>query len=307
MAAPNEPALIAVDWGTTNRRGHLIDEDGTIMETQADGLGLLNVEGGRFEAAFEALIAPWTAAHGTLPALLSGMVGAKTGWREAPYCPLPTGFDDLADRLERAPSDHPVWIVPGVKTCDEAGVPDVMRGEEIQALAAAGKAKSCLVVLPGTHSKWVRIADGRIVAFTTFMTGDLYAAILNHTVLRKAGRGPKRNPDAFAEGVDTGYARHGALTHILFGARSRDLFDEISDGDVPDYLSGLLIGAELAHALATHAERAVKLVGGDALRQKYSDALLRCGVTVETAEPASIGRTYRDLAMRAGIFGQARP
>jgi len=304
MTSSNERALIAVDWGTTNRRGYLIDGDGTIMGTQTDGLGLMNIGDGRFEAAFEALIAPWTAAHGPLPALLSGMVGAKSGWREAPYCPLPAGFDDLANRLERVPSDRPVWIVPGVSTRDEAGVPDVMRGEEIQALAAAGTAGSCLVVLPGTHSKWIRVAGGRLAGFATFMTGDLYAAILNHTVLQKEERGPKRNTDAFAEGVDTGYARPGALTHVLFGARSRDLFEEISDGDVPDYLMGLLIGTELASALAAYEERTVQLVSGDFFRQPYRDALERCGVTVETVDPDAIGRAYRDLAVRAGILGR---
>ena len=305
MAAANEPVLIAVDWGTTNRCGYLIDAAGTVIDTKTDGLGLMNIKDGRFEAAFETLVAPWIAAHGPLPALLSGMVGAKTGWREAPYCPLPAGFDDLASQLVQAPSDRPVWIVPGVEARDAAGMPDVMRGEEVQALAAAGKAGSRLVVLPGTHSKWVRVADGRIAGFTTYMTGDIYAAILNHTVLRKEVRGPKRNPDAFAGGVAAGYDCHGALMHILFGARSRDLFGEISDGDVPDYLMGLLIGAELASALTTYKERSATLVSGDFYREPYRAALERYDVRVEIADADGIGCSYYDLAERAGIFGAA--
>lgn len=305
MAPANEPVLIAVDWGTTNRCGYLIDAAGTVIDTKTDGLGLMNIKDGRFEAAFETLVAPWIAAHGPLPALLSGMVGAKTGWREAPYCPLPAGFDDLASQLVQAPSDRPVWIVPGVEACDAAGMPDVMRGEEVQALAAAGKEGSRLVVLPGTHSKWVRVAGGRITGFTTYMTGDLYAAILNHTVLRKEVRGPKQNPDAFADGVAAGYDRHGELTHLLFGARSRDLFGDISDGDVPDYLMGLLIGAELASALAIYKERTVSLVCGDFYREPYRTALERYGLSVETAGPNANDRTYFDLAERAGILHAA--
>lgn len=301
MPVGDKPVLIAIDWGTTNRRGHLIGEDGTIISSKSDGLGLMNVEDRRFEAAFDSLTSQWIATHGPLPALLSGMVGAKTGWREAPYCPLPAGYDDLARRLVRVSSDRPVWIIPGVETRDAAGMPDVMRGEEVQALSATGSTGAHLVVLPGTHSKWVRVVDGRITGFTTYMTGDLYAAILDHTVLRKENRGPKGNPDAFCDGLDAGHDRHDALPHLIFGARSRDLFGEITDGDVPDHLMGLLIGAELASATAIYEDRNVTLVSGDFYRDPYRTALERCGVSVTTAEPDAIGRTYRDLAARAGI------
>lgn len=298
-------SLIAIDWGTTNRRGVLIGPDGGVLETREDGLGLANIADGGFEAAFDALAAPWVSAHGPLPALLSGMVGASTGWREAAYCDLPTGLDDLAGKLERVPGARPVWIVPGVSTQDETGMPDVIRGEEIQALAATGPDESGLIVLPGTHSKWLLMEAGRIVGFRSYMTGDLHAAILNHTIIAKlADGGGRGDTGAFAQGVAVGHAHHGDLTHILFGARSRVLFGELPPADVSDYLSGLLIGAEIASALARHqtSDNTIKLMGSDALSALYRQALEACGVQVVFGGTYRVACTYREVALRAGIL-----
>lgn len=296
-------SLIAIDWGTTNRRGYLIDKDGVVIDTREDGLGLANVADGWFQEAFDDLVASWTNACGVLPALLSGMVGASTGWREAAYCDLPTGLDDLAARLERVPGERPIWIVPGVSTHDETGMPDVIRGEEVQALAATGSDESGLIVLPGTHSKWVRMEAGRIVGFRTFMTGDLHAAILNHTIIAKlaAGAGGS-DADVFIQGVAVGRAHHSDLTHILFGARSRVLFGELSPEGVSDYLSGLLIGAEIASALQTQAEGAIKLIGSDALSAFYHRALEAYQAKVSVVKTDRLGQIYREIAQRAGIL-----
>ncbi len=300
-----QPMLIAMDWGTTNRRGYLIGSDGAVMDSRADGLGLTNVEVGGFQAAFDAMVSSWTDAYGALPALLSGMVGASTGWREAPYCNLPVGLDELATELVRAPGDRPVWIVPGVSGRGVADMPDVIRGEEIQAIAAAGSDPNALIVLPGTHSKWVQMEAGRIVGFKTFMTGDLHAAILNHTVVsvlaaaETAGAG-----DSFEQGVTNGRARHGELTHILFGARSRVLFGELAAEDVSDYLSGLLIGAEIAAALDSvgTVAKSVLVAGNDTLAALYRCALAHCGVDARVADGEAIGETYWQVAKRAGLL-----
>ncbi len=297
--------LIAVDWGTTNRRGYLIGQDGGVLETHEDNLGLVNVEGSAFQAAFDALVAPWISAHGVLPSLMSGMVGASTGWREAPYCDLPTGLDELAAKLERVPGDRPIWIVPGVSTHDGTGMPDVIRGEEIQAIAVSGPDEKCWIVLPGTHSKWVHMKGGRIAGFKTFMTGDLHASILNGTIIGKLFLDDEpANPDAFEQGVSIGHAHQRDLTHILFGARSRVLFGELAAGDVSDYLSGLLIGAELAGALRMHEEgdASIKLVGNPVLCALYRRALACCGVAADIVSIEAMGTIYRDIADRAGLL-----
>ena len=247
----------------------------------------------------------WIEAHGSLTALLSGMVGAAKGWVEAPYCSLPAGADQLAGALVRVDPDAPVWIVPGITTLDAQGVPDVIRGEEIQAVAAAGETDRALVVLPGTHSKWVDMQDGQIMAFSTYMTGDLHAAILGHTVIAQLsepdGAGDR---EAFLRGVDIGFSQHGNLTHILFGGRTRVLFGDLAAGAVPDYVSGLLIGAEIASAFSALDGEVptITLVGSDRLCVAYRIALESRGATVIDIAPDAIGRAYADLARRAGLL-----
>ena len=298
-------ALVAVDWGTTNRRGYLLDGNGAILDARKDDLGLVNVKDGRFQEAFEILTAPWIETCGAMPALLSGMVGATKGWTEAPYCPLPAGLDELAGSLERAPSDDQIWIVPGVSTRDRIGVADVIRGEEIQAIAAGGQEDSSLIVVPGTHSKWVHVREGRIIEFTTFMTGDLFGAILNHTVISQLRvKDSIGDQNAFALGVDVGFSHNGELTHVLFGARTRVLFGELAPDAVSDYLSGLLIGAEIAGALSAHGPdvSSVKLIGSEHLCETYRMALESRGAKVSVVGPCAIGRIYADLAKRAGIL-----
>ncbi len=305
VSASYSAALIAVDWGTTNRRGYLLDGNGEILDTRKDDRGLVNVTDGHFQEAFENLTTPWIEAYGPMPAVLSGMVGASTGWKETRYCELPAGLDDLAGALERVPSDHPIWIVPGVTTRDRMDIPDVIRGEEIQAIAAGGSEDNCLIVVPGTHSKWIQIQEGRIVGFTTFMTGDLHFAILNHTVISKLRvRDSSGNQEAFAKGVDIGYSHNGDLTHIVFGARTRALFGELAPEDVSDYLSGMLIGAEIAGAFAALGPNVptVKLVGSEHLCALYRTALENRGANVSAVKADAIGRTYADLARRADIL-----
>lgn len=298
-------ALIAVDWGTTNRRAYLIDGNGRILECRHDDLGLANVAENGFAAAFDRLIAPWAETHRGLPALLSGMVGASTGWREAPYCALPAGLEGLAAKLVRVSASRNVWIVPGAAVRADGAMPDVMRGEEIQAIAAADPDGNSLIVLPGTHSKWVRMAGRRIVGFKTFMTGDLHAAIRNHTVVSLlATAGENIFSDGFDDGVQIGRAQYGELPHILFGARSRVLFGELAPQAVSDYLSGLLIGAEIGSALESFSidGAPVVLVGSGTLPGLYRRALEHCGVGVRMADTEAIGKAYCDLALQAGLI-----
>ena len=175
-AAPKPvPSLIAIDWGTTNRRGYLLNHEGIILDSYFDGDGLTNIRDGAYQASLKILAAPWVAQWGSLPVLMSGMVGASTGWMDAGYCPVPVSIEELSGNLVRAPGSESVWIVPGARTIDKMGIPDVIRGEEIQALSVGGEHTDALVVIPGTHSKWVRVEGQKISWFTTFLTGTYLA------------------------------------------------------------------------------------------------------------------------------------
>ena len=181
--------MIGVDWGTTSFRAFRIARDGTIRDRRTALRGILNVPDSRFADTLRDEIGPWLAA-GEDHVLLSGMIGSRQGWKEAPYLPCPAGAPEIAAALVEIEFDWgQVKLVPGLSATDEAGVAEVMRGEETQVLGVLGAmGGSGLACLPGTHSKWVRVEDGRIVGFTTHMTGEAFGALRGHTILGRMMR-----------------------------------------------------------------------------------------------------------------------
>ena len=169
-AEPSEPALVALDWGTTSLRAWLLDGRGRVLDSARAPRGVMQVAGGDFAGALGDVTAAWP----SLPAIAAGMVGSAQGWVEAPYLPCPASPGDLAGALVQAPGRE-LWIVPGVLRPGDH--PDVMRGEETQIAGALALrpdlAADARLVLPGTHSKWARVSAGRVASFTTYMTGEV--------------------------------------------------------------------------------------------------------------------------------------
>lgn len=268
--------LIAVDWGTTSLRAWLVDGEGRTLKQAASGDGVLNVRDGAFAAALERLVGEWPRA----PILAAGMVGSRQGWVEAPYAECPAGAADLARRTARlkAPGLGAIAIVPGVSRIGADGVPDVMRGEETQVLGAA---RDGLFVLPGTHSKWVTVEAGRIVRFATYMTGEVFAVLSAHSILGRLMSGDSGDEAAFASGVERGAASGRQLLHALFSARSLGLFGLLPQAGVRSYLSGLLIGAEIAGAGEAAARGRIGVIGAPTLAASYGRALALLGWEAE--------------------------
>ena len=279
----------------------LIGADGAVLQRVADGPGILKVENGAFGAALDAMTADW----GRLPVILSGMIGSRQGWREAPYAQCPAGADDIVQALARF--DHagrPVALVPGLAVENDA-MPDVMRGEETQivgALALSGR-DAGLFLLPGTHSKWAEVSGGRIVSFRTFMTGEVFGALKDHTILGRLMRDGAPDAEGFVRGVEEGAALGGAgaLLNRLFATRSYGLMDRLADTALSDYLSGLLIGAEVAEA-TRQVKGVVTIIASAALAQRYTDALRLLGRESTLAPPDCVAAGHWRLARAAGLI-----
>ncbi len=262
-------AAIGLDWGTTNARAYAFARDGSVLWTRAGPWGLAAAQQGEgFAAAFERL----TEGRGGAPAIACGMIGAKGGWREAPYVRAPASLAALADGCVEAAPD--VLIAPGVAQDDP---PDVMRGEEtkILGLAAMG-AGDGIVCLPGTHSKWAEIDGGALARFRTCMTGDLYAAVSRHTILSRSIE-PGEDDAAFERGVEAGLRGAEPFGTLAFRIRARGLLDGASGAAQGSELSGLLIGAELAQAQG-RADAPVKLAAAPPLDEPYARAFEIAGV-----------------------------
>ena len=284
-----QPALLAVDWGTSALRGALLAADGTVLAEHAAPRGLLSVAPGGWAAAFEAEFGAWRAAHPGLPCLMAGMVGSRQGWVEAPYCACPAGLADLAAQLCWLPVDDAgagrIAIMPGLST-DAAGLPDVMRGEETQVFGALRgldllDADQVTLVLPGTHSKWVTVQRGRITGFATHMTGEVYALLRQQSILARLLPADDGlwDAEAFDAGLDSA-ALPGGLLHHLFSVRTLGLFGRAAGPALASRLSGLLIGEEL-RAQAPLAGQPLVLVGSAVLTQRYQRALARRGHTAQ--------------------------
>ena len=264
-------AFLAVDWGTTNRRVYLIGGDGSVEQTERDDRGVLTIEPGAFAAEAGAI----RSRFGDLPMLCAGMIGSNRGWANVPYVDCPAGFDRLAAGVHWVEPGRTA-IVPGLALRTDARA-DVMRGEEVQFLGAAAAGivpLDALLCQPGTHCKWGRLAGGALVDFTTAMTGELFALLRRHSLLSEQLDGPIDDDGAFGEGVEA--ARSRDLLAHLFGARAAMLLGSRSREASASYVSGLLIGSDVAaHGGGEGAE--VHILADPVLGALYGRAIAMTG------------------------------
>jgi 2-dehydro-3-deoxygalactonokinase len=291
-AAPGRPAFIVVDWGTSSFRGWLIAADGTVLSESRGGEGMLHCAG----VGFAPVLAEHRARLGAsaeLPVLICGMAGARQGWVEAPYLKTPTRLDRLHEGAIRIDTPGNVRILPGLAQAREEQ-PDVMRGEETQLLGAIEPGFTGLVCIPGTHSKWVRIVRGEVVEFATYMTGELFAVISQHSILVhaiEAGAAQTADDRAFQDGLTMAKSSPTGLTTSLFRLRAAQLlgFEQRTDGVAR--LSGLLIGSEIADALSRYgAQHGLLLIGAGALGDLYRSALTASGFDVRSVDAERASR-----------------
>ncbi|GHA94880.1 2-dehydro-3-deoxygalactonokinase [Modicisalibacter luteus] len=271
--------LIAIDWGTSNFRAFLVDRNsGEVLDSRRSDAGLRSLSSAEFPHYCAAQVGEWRE-EGRVPVYLAGMVGSKRGWSEAPQLDLPIDADTLAGHVVAALGLENAWIVPGVKVVRPDHV-DVMRGEEIQAFGALSIAntREALCCLPGTHSKWVRLEEGRLVDFVTAMTGELYHVVRFHTLPGEPAReSAEFDASAFHQGLEAA-AHPAGLLHALFEARSRHLYAGLAGEQVGSFISGVMIGSEVRTQRSLHPEAGrVILVGSSALNGLYRLAMQKAG------------------------------
>lgn len=286
---------MVVDWGTTSFRGWLMSANGEALAESRGGEGMLHCVGAGFAPVLRDHLAR-LGAPADAPVLICGMAGARQGWVEAPYLRTPTRLDALHEGAIRIDASGDIRILPGIAQA-RPDRPDVMRGEETQLLGVTEPDFSGLVCIPGTHSKWIRIEAGHIVEFSTYMTGELFSVVSQHSILAHAieGTGPLPvDSGPFRDGLSAALAQPTALTASLFRLRAAQLlgFEQRADGAAR--LSGLLIGAELADALQRLGPiLSVRLIAAGSLGRLYAAALTAQGIDVTAVDA--------ELASRLGL------
>jgi 2-dehydro-3-deoxygalactonokinase len=303
------PVLIAIDWGSSSFRAYLMAPNGEILDEVASGDGIGSVAAGAYPATLKRLIGRWLEANPSLPVVASGMVGSRHGWREAAYVKCPAGPREVATQLTPVEADsRRVHLAAGLSYVDEAAQPDVMRGEETEIFGVADSGAR-LIVLPGSHSKWAKVNGDRVVAFKTFVTGELFAALRDHTVAGAFARAaPAKSPgEAFALGVRRGAAAvacegKSGVIGLLFGARSLPLTGGLAEDDAGEYLSGLLIGAEIGEARRFFPGEEPHVAGAEALVARYLAAFEALGVSARAAPRRAAARGLFRIARDGGLL-----
>ena len=309
MKQATPPALLGIDWGTSNRRAWWLNARGDVLAEHSDDQGLLATQG-RFAESLQALLQagpPWPEG-GTV--LMSGMVGAASGWHEVPYMDAAMPLTELARHLQPVAAAGPrSFIVPGLCFSGPDGTVDVMRGEETQLLGAMALGHGDgWYVLPGTHSKWVLLEGSRVVDLATYMTGELFALLTEHGTLSSVTRhavtqagqatctntqlnlrhDTQESPQAFARGVAA--AARSGLSNALFGCRAQVVAGRMPAGEAREYLSGLLIGAEWHDVVrrAGQVPHRITLIGSAQLAARYARVAEAAGCHITTLDARSV-------------------
>jgi 2-dehydro-3-deoxygalactonokinase len=274
-----QPFCAAVDWGTSSFRVWLIDRAGKAIAGRRSNEGMSTLTSDGYQAVLESHLAALGAAP-SLPVVICGMAGSRQGWVEAPYIDVPARLGDIAAAAVHVPgTTRDIRIVPGLAQRDPKS-PDVMRGEETQLLGAFGdETGDRLACMPGTHSKWVRVEGGLVTAFTTYMTGELFAAIRGHTILAHAIADEAPDEGAFRNAVGEALENSQALTAQLFSIRASQLLGFARAQASHSAISGLLIGMEIAAAKKAGIAGKVDLIAGGPVAERYATALGMAGIS----------------------------
>tara|TARA_R110002167_G_scaffold366427_1_gene596632 strand:- start:8510 stop:9397 length:888 start_codon:yes stop_codon:yes gene_type:complete len=264
-----KPDWIAVDWGTSNMRAWAMTSGGSVLADVRSDQGMGGLAPDAFAPALRQAIAGWD--HAGVPIIACGMVGARQGWIEAPYAETPCTATPQGFTKPDA-GDLDVHIIAGVMQANPA---DVMRGEETQIAGFLARNKNWdgVICLPGTHTKWVHVSADEIVSFQTYMTGDLFAAIAGHTVLRHSVTADGWDDNAFDAGIADAMDRPERLAARLFSLRAEGLLNAMPNATARARLSGLLIGAELAGAKPYWIGQQIAVIGAGGLSALYVRAL----------------------------------
>ncbi|MBU3005287.1 2-dehydro-3-deoxygalactonokinase [Paraglaciecola arctica] len=281
MLASNTINHLIIDWGTTNFRAFAMSPENTLVDTLEKPIGLLKVPNGNFANALEQALTTWLDDYQNLPIYMAGMVGSLKGWVNVDYAPTPASANGIASKAHHfeLPWGAKATIFPGVSHQYQEQHYDVMRGEEVQLLGLAQliAKQDYAAVLPGTHAKHATVKGAKIVEFASYLTGEFYAMLINHSLMSK---GLPENPEfclqSFAKGVEA--SKDGILTNKIFLGWTHRLFKQLNLEQIPDFISGMLIGYELRNLHAS----SVYLIGGSNLCSRYEAAAKQLSISTET-------------------------
>ena len=292
---------IAADWGTTHIRAWAIGEEDNVLAFRESNEGMKDLQQNEFEPVLLKLIESWLDDTKVTTVMACGMVGSKQGWVETPYLKTPCVPIDNQQLAIATTKDNRIKVnfVPGVM---QNNLADIMRGEETQIAGFINKNPDFngVVCLPGTHTKWVNVKEGQITSFKTFMTGELFGVISNHTLIRHSISIKGWNQAGFEAGIHEGFNNPGSIASDLFSLRAESIVNDLDRDQARSTLSGLLLGVELNGAQTFWENSNVIIIGSQLLSNNYLQGLKILGgqsqlFSLETATLSGLSFAYREL------------
>ena len=172
-------------------------------------------------------------------------------------------------------SDIPFVFMRGVKTESTVEADfDMMRGEETELCGIIdGKYGECIYVLPGSHSKIIKTDDlGRIVSFSTMLTGEMIAALSQGTILKDAIdlSVDEINCEYLIKGYE--YAKDAGINKALFKVRILKNNFNCSKEELYSYFVGIILCDEILY-IANDFAKTVVLGGREQIKKAMAQIL----------------------------------
>lgn len=296
-------SFIAVNWGSTNFRAHLVDETGAVRDKRESPSGILKLDRQDIIDTLEVATRDW---EQNLPIYLNGMIGSTVGWEDVPYVQAPCSLDDFCDAIFKTKiGTKNCGIIPGISCRNNDQKPDIMRGEEIEIFGTLGLMPQLsqgehVIVLPGTHSKWVKIRDGRVIEFFTSMVGEVFDHLSNQGLLSSVMDGYGEANSALKDGVVQGLRGGTGLGRLLFGVRAQVVCGDLDKSLAASYARGIFLGSEIGDAIAQYpdlnAQDGLLVIGAPKVTNLYAAALKQVGLQAKQVDAGQVTMTgYRQL------------
>lgn len=296
--------VITIDTGTTNTRTFLWDEKRSMIASASASVGVHDtaIEGNNnsLKKAVHDCIVSLLEQGGigyddVAKVIACGMITSNVGLIEVPHVFAPAGKQELADQCRSYLLEDvcplPILFIPGIKNAvpsvniDTFEPMDIMRGEEVETVAvldAFPAGKPYMMVLPGSHTKFVSVdAQGRMTGCLTTITGELLDCITNDTIIadavgRKFVSEETYDKDVMLKGFETGY--NTGIGRAAFSARILNMFTDLDKDKLANFVLGVALSSDVhcirnSTALAGDPDITVIVSGKNPLRQAIIDIL----------------------------------
>lgn len=296
--------VITIDTGTTNTRVLLWDENREIAAKADADTGVRNtaIDGNNdrlkkaVRGCIEEVMKQAEITFQSVSRVIGcGMITSNVGLVEIPHVTAPAGEEELARHAEeillKDVCPMHVTFIPGIKNSDEAVTldnyekMDIMRGEEVEAIAILNRypaGKSYLLILPGSHSKFISVDENkRITGCLTSITGELLSSITNDTIIADAvGRQFVSGEDYDREMVLTGFTCAGktGMGRACFSARILNQFAIRDQKKIANYILGVALQNDItavrnSDALCLSRDTTIVVSGKNPLRRALADVI----------------------------------